>query len=84
MTTEQKLRDALSLLERVVAAEIQAPDPQWFRDYFLLTGQHMILTEEGWESGDSKQAYLDGLNPEDSIEDVILDEVGALEIRDAR
>jgi hypothetical protein len=57
MKHKEKLKKALDLLERAVADEIRAPDPQWFRDYFLLTGQHMILTDEGWEDGSSKPAY---------------------------
>lgn len=26
----------------------RAPDENWFRDYFSLGDEHMVLTEEGW------------------------------------
>jgi len=74
MKHKEELKKALDLLERAVADEIRAPDPQWFRDYFLLTGQHMILTDEGWEDGSSKPAYIEG---NDGDASVILDEVNA-------
>jgi hypothetical protein len=50
---------AMSLLERVAGwLEGQAPDSTWWKDYFALTGDHMILTDEGWESGAGKAAYI--------------------------
>ena len=74
--TAEELRKALDLLQRVEDASSQAPDPEWYRDYFLLTKRHMILTEDGWENGENKQAYLDNLEGED-VSDVILAEVNA-------
>ena len=68
------LEKAMDLLDRVVSAETPAPDPKWFREYFLLTGQHMICTEEGWEDGSAKQSYIDSNDGDASI---ILDEVNA-------
>lgn len=58
LTTDEKLAKAMDLLGRAVATEMMAPDPTWFREFFLLSGDHMILTDEGWESGDVKQEYL--------------------------
>lgn len=59
---------AMHLLERAVATEMPAPDKTWFQEYFALTGEHMILTDEGWTSGNDKAAC----KPEE-----ILDEVNA-------
>lgn len=71
MTTEQKLEAALGLLERALPQfEHNAPDPKWFKEYFALTGAHMVLTEEGWEPGDAREAYQPG---------EVLDEVNAPE-----
>jgi len=75
-TTTEDLRKALDLLQRVEDASSQAPDPEWYRDYFLLTKRHMILTEDGWENGENKQAYLDNLEGDD-VSDVIFAEVNA-------
>lgn len=54
-----------------------APNGTWWKRYFLLTGSHMILTDEGWESGSgkaeyAKQAEEDGV----PLSDFIHDEVG--------
>jgi hypothetical protein len=77
MTLEEKYAKAMELLDRMVATEVPVPDHKWCVEYWELTGDHMILTDEGWESGDVKQSYLDewAKNPEWS--DPILDEVNA-------
>jgi hypothetical protein len=59
---------AMRLLERAIATEMPAPDEKWFQEYFALTGEHMVLTEEGWIPGKDKAAH----RPEE-----ILDEVNA-------
>src|ERR1700691_6303765 len=43
-----RLIRAMDLLDRVSVAECRV-DTHWYKDYFLLGGQHMILTNEGWE-----------------------------------
>ena len=54
-----KLEQAMNLLDRAAEAfSDNAPDPKWFRDYYLLTGDHMILGEEGWEPASSRESYL--------------------------
>jgi len=53
------------------------PGMKLWRDYHEWSGEHMILTEEGWESGSGKAAYIDMLKPGEKISDVILDEVNA-------
>lgn len=49
---------AFELLERAVGMmENEAPDKTWFQEYFALTGEHVILTEDGWTGGASKGSY---------------------------
>ncbi len=55
---EQKFNRAMTVLEHLGELFEHAPDPDWWRDFHLLTGQHMILGEEGWEPGECKAAYL--------------------------
>jgi hypothetical protein len=71
VTDEQKLARAMEYLEALATVlDERAPDEDWWGDYFSLTGQHMVLTEEGWEPAEPVKA-----DPE--IE--ILDEVNAPE-----
>lgn len=47
---------AMSLVERTAEATGDNPvDDQWFRDYFLITGEHMILADGSWEPGKLKE-----------------------------
>lgn len=72
---ENKYKSAMDLLER--AADHMSdnpPDCDWFHDLYLLTGEHMILTDEGWQPGNCKQAILDEYG-----DDAILEEVNAPE-----
>jgi hypothetical protein len=69
-TTEKRLETATNLLERISnnLEEAIPNDPTWWRDYFLFSGDHMILTEEGWEraedvdSSDGEVEILDEVN----------------------
>jgi hypothetical protein len=69
-----------SLLERFVdiygevplSGAMIEPGLKLWRDYYEWTGNHMILTDEGWEPGEGKQAYIDNCGP-----NVIIDEVNA-------
>lgn len=75
---EEKLTKAMDLLKRAAEdMETTVPDENWCREYFLLTGEHMICTDEGWDPGSSKQSYIDNLEEGESIDDVIMDEVNA-------
>ena len=59
MSKKQRQDKILNLLERAAQfMEEQAPDATWWKEYFQVIGVHMILTEEGWESGESKWAYM--------------------------
>ena len=75
------VKAATKLLDRAAASTEDKPitgDPGWWRDYYLFTGQHMILTDEGWEDGAAKQSYIDMLKDERyTLDDLILDEVNA-------
>lgn len=67
---------AMSLLTQLINHradnEYSMPTPEFLKEYFLLSGEHMILTEDGWEPGSGKESYPDdGLSPE------LLDEVNA-------
>jgi hypothetical protein len=74
---KEQLEVAMALLERAawVCSE-SAPDREWFKDYYLLTGDHMILTDEGWCSGLCKDSLLRDY-PYEKPQVVILDEVNA-------
>lgn len=79
MEQSEKLEKALNLLERAAERfDEVAPDKNWFREYFILTGAHMILTAEGWQSGEVKEELVKEAqeNGED-VSDWILDEVNA-------
>src|SRR5689334_20267287 len=62
----------MSLLERFVdlygetplAGSMIEPGRKLWRDYYEFTGNHMILTDEGWEDGEVKQSYLDECGPD--------------------
>jgi hypothetical protein len=56
-----------------------APGNELWRDYYEWTGDHMILTDEGWEPGELKQEFIDSLEGDETIDDIILDEVNAPE-----
>lgn len=49
-----------------------APDEDWFRDFYTLTGDHVVLTEEGWIPADQNTREITGEEPME-----ILDEVNA-------
>jgi hypothetical protein len=69
-----RYRAAVDLLDRAaVVLEEHPPDVSWLRDFYLLTGDHMILTDEGWQSGDGKNSVIEQFG-----NDAIYDEVNAL------
>jgi hypothetical protein len=71
----EKNVEAMRLLEEASECfEDYAPNDTWFERYFSLTGEHMILTEDGWETGEAKELYLS--SPEYGP-DYILKEVNA-------
>ncbi len=65
---------AMGLLERAEGrlADDSPPDAIWWRDVFLLTGAHMVLTDEGWQEGGNKAGLIAEYGA-----DVIEDEVNA-------
>lgn len=58
--TWNKFGKAMNLLERAATRfENDAPDKDWHRDFYLLTGEHAVLTDEGWSAGADKSALLE-------------------------
>jgi hypothetical protein len=54
------------------------PGVKLWRDYYEWTGEHMILTDEGWEPGEVKQSYVDMAEAEGlPLSSFIQDEVNA-------
>lgn len=46
---ERTLERAKELLGSLMEFFLEeAPDREWWKDYFTVTGEHMQLTEEGW------------------------------------
>ena len=73
MDDGERLAKAMNLLSRAGELfEDSAPDTAWWRDYFLLAGEHMVCTEEGWEPGSAKAELVADYGPGH-----ILDEVNA-------
>lgn len=65
-TDDQKFRRAMQILDSLTEImDEHAPDPGWWREYFTLSGQHMVLTDEGWEPGDIER------DPEVEIHDEV-------------
>lgn len=50
----------------------RAPDKGWFKDFYLLTGDHMQLTDEGWVPAHMNTKEYTGYEPAE-----VLDEVNA-------
>lgn len=63
MDLQAKYDKAMDLLSRAEERmDVDAPDANWLGEYYSLTGDHMILTEEGWTPGDNKpEIHPDGI-----------------------
>lgn len=80
-----KTGEAMRLLVRAAdyfSSAETTPDKDWFKDFYLLTGEHMVLTDEGWEFGASKEDIIawaeeDARRSGVEYEDPILDEINA-------
>jgi hypothetical protein len=78
--TKEDFNRTLDLLKRAANYFTDdAPDANWFKDLYLLTGKHMVLTGEGWCEGECKASLLKDY-PNEKYEDIILDEVNAPEV----
>lgn len=79
--TEVELKQVKELLSQAAdyICEIEgAPSADWWKRYFLYTGDHMILTEEGWEHGSGKQSYIEQAEDDEcDVSEFIRDEVNA-------
>ena len=56
----------------LVIDDRQAPDKTWWREYFTLSGDHWVLTDEGWVPGEMNTREVCGDEPAE-----VLDEVNA-------
>jgi hypothetical protein len=66
LRTGSELLGGLAVASDLLAEK--APDKDWHRDCYLLTGEHMVLTEEGWVPAEMNQGA-------DAVD--VLDEVNA-------
>lgn len=46
------------------------PDENWFKDYWRLTGDHMVLTEEGWIPAEFNALEYTGEQPMEVLDEV--------------
>jgi hypothetical protein len=54
----EQMNKAMDLLNRAADSLLDRPAPEnWWKDYYLLIGTHMICTENGWEHGGVKDQY---------------------------
>jgi hypothetical protein len=69
--TQSKLSRCLDFLNAISDFYDYGPDKTYLRDLYLVTGDHMVLTEEGWipaasntfqETGDDPMEVLDEVN----------------------
>lgn len=78
---ETKFVQALALLHEAsnyFSDNETAPNEKWWKQFFLLDGAHMILTDEGWESGCGKEQYeKDAKEDGVPLSDFIRDEVNS-------
>jgi len=73
MTPDEQAIETRALLEVAVdyfCESESVPINDFFKRYYLLTGEHMILTDEGWTEGSMKEEFirdeyeiLDEVNP---------------------
>lgn len=48
----------------------RAPDDNWLRDWYLVTGDHMVRTEEGWIPAEMNTREHTGEDPMEVLEEV--------------
>lgn len=80
-----ELKARVEAVEKLLAdaavhmADIETAPPEgWWKRYFLYSGDHMILTEEGWEPGEGKESYIEQAKEDEmDLSEVIFDEVNA-------
>lgn len=67
MDLQAKYDKAMDLLSRAEnRMDAEAPDATWMEEYYVLTGDHMICTEEGWTPGENKP----DIHPDDILMEV--------------
>lgn len=62
-TDETKLRYALECIMSIFWEFAPKNDLDWYYDYYLITGDHMHLTEEGWMPAEMNTFEYTGYEP---------------------
>lgn len=68
-----------AMLEVVADLNDAGPDENWFRDYYLITGEHMQLTEEGWVPAEMNTREYTGEDPAEILDEVNTPPVASME-----
>lgn len=71
---QSKVSRILPVLKSLTDLFEEGPDKDWWHDYLLLTGKHMVCTEEGWIQATDNTREVMGKDPME-----VLDEVNAPE-----
>lgn len=69
---QHKVERGLEVLDHLTDLFEEGPDENWWRDFYLLTGDHMVCTNEGWIPAHMNTKKYTGYPPEE-----IMDEVNA-------
>ena len=65
-----RLDHTMRLLEKLADLTDLGPDPEWFRDYFTLTGSHYVCLDEGWIPAECNTLEYTGEEPEEVYDEV--------------
>ena len=67
---QSKIERALDLLDALSDFFDVAPDANYIRDIYLITGDHMVLTDEGWVTSESNTWEVTGEEPMEVFDEV--------------
>jgi hypothetical protein len=68
LKTEDQIGTALAVVDDLLCDT--SPDEDWWRDYFLFTGDHMHLTEEGLIPAEMNTYAYTGSSPMEVLEEI--------------
>lgn len=66
----EKAMDLLERAEICMSSADTSPDKTWYRELFVLNGEHMVLTEEGWIPADQNTREVTGVDPVEIFDEV--------------
>lgn len=69
-TDESKLRFALDCIMSIFWEFAPNRDPDWYGDYYTITGDHMHCTEEGWIPAEMNTFEYTGYEPMEVLYEV--------------